>query len=83
MLDGYNKLPLYTLRANVRKTQKEVSEKLGVSRVTYASWENYKTFPDALQLIKLANIFKCSLDAFYFPDNASQKLAEETKQEAG
>lgn len=34
-------------------------------------WENYESFPDAMQLIMLANLFECSMDAFYFPVNAS------------
>ena len=52
-------------------TQSDVAEAVGVGRLTYASWERYETFPDAIQLIKLSEVFKCSLDAFYFPDTTS------------
>lgn len=69
------KLPLKALRAKVDMTQGEVADKLGVNRATYGKWEKYDSFPDAVQLIKLSEIFKCSLDTFYFPINANQKLA--------
>lgn len=72
------KLPMKALRAASGYTQKEVAEIVGVSRITYMKWENYESYPDALQLINLAKIFKCSLDAFYFPVDASQKLVNET-----
>lgn len=66
-----HKLPLKALRAIKGMTQKEVAEKVGVNRMTYASWERYATYPDAMQLIKLAEVFECSLDAFYFPQYVS------------
>lgn len=66
-----NKLPLKSLRARVDLTQQQVATLVGVDRLTYGKWENYQTFPDAPQLIKLSHIFKCSLDAFYFPLDAS------------
>lgn len=65
------KLPLKAHRALNDMSQQEVAEKVGVNRMTYSNWEKYETFPDAIQLIKLAQVFKCSLDAFYFPINAS------------
>ena len=61
------KLPFKAWRALRGMTQKEVVEKVGVSRMTYSNWEKYETSPDAIQLIKLANVFECSMDAFYFP----------------
>lgn len=72
------KLPMKALRVASGYTQKEVAEIVGVSRITYMKWENYESYPDALQLINLAKIFKCSLDTFYFPVDASQKLVNET-----
>ena len=65
------KLPLKAHRALNDMSQQDVAEKVGVNRMTYANWEKYETFPDAVQLIKLAQIFKCSLDAFYFPTSAN------------
>lgn len=66
-----DKLPLKALRALRNLTQEDVAKKVGVHRMTYASWEKYETFPDAIQLLKLSEIFECSVDAFYFPNVAS------------
>lgn len=65
------KLPFKVHRVMQDMTQAEVASAVGVGRLTYASWERYETFPDASQLIKLSKVFKCSLDAFYFPDATS------------
>lgn len=73
-----DKLPIKALRARIGLTQKEVANIMGVNKSTYGSWENYKTYPDAMQLLKLSNIFKCSLDTFYFPLNAHLKLVNQT-----
>ena len=65
------KLPMRALRAIKNMSQQEVADIIGVNRMTYASWEKYDTYPDAIQIIKLAEIFECSLDTFYFPQIAS------------
>lgn len=70
-MSDFGKLPMKALRARIDLTQQEVAERVGVDRLTYGKWENYQTYPDAIQLIKLSQIFGCSLDAFYFPLNAS------------
>ena len=61
----------YHIRMNTDLNIAIIAEKIGVSRNTYMKWENYESFPDAMQLIMLANLFECSMDAFYFPVNAS------------
>lgn len=75
------KMPLKALRARVDLTQEQVAEKIGVDRMTYGNWENYKTYPDAVQLIKLSVVFKCSMDTFYFPFKTSQKLAKDCEEQ--
>lgn len=65
------KFDLKVHRVMNNMTQSDVATALGVHRVTYASWEKYETFPDAVQLIKLSEIFKCPIDAFYFPINTN------------
>ncbi len=70
-MSDISKLPLKALRARANLTQQQVAEKIGINRMTYSQWENYQTFPDALQLIKLSQIFECSMDTFYFPLAAS------------
>lgn len=56
------------LRVKAGLTQHEVARKMHVGFATYNRWENYKTFPSAPQLKKLAEIFGCNMDDFYFPD---------------
>lgn len=73
------KLPLKAFRAANNLTQKQVAEQIGVNRMTYNKWENYETYPDAMQLIALSELFKCPIDAFYFPKRASLKLAKNTR----
>lgn len=65
------KLPFKALRAIKGMSQKQVAESVGVNRMTYASWERYDTYPDAMQLVKLSEVFECSMDTFYFPEKAS------------
>lgn len=43
-------------------TQKELAERLTVSRSVIAKWENNSVTPDIASLIKLSNIFHITLD---------------------
>lgn len=56
------KLPLKAHRTLNDMSQQEVAEKVGVDRNTYANWEKYETYPNAIQLMQLAEVFGCSLD---------------------
>lgn len=76
-MNNVEKFPLKVLRVKANLTQDEVAKEVGVNRVTYGNWENYKTFPDAIQLIALSKAFKCSMDAFYFPNDTNLKLVTE------
>jgi len=42
--------------------QETVAEELGVSRQTLSNWENGKTYPDILNLIKLSDLYQLTLD---------------------
>ena len=50
------------LRKRVKMSQKDVSKQLCVSRSTVAMWETGKTIPRAEMLIKLADLFHCTVD---------------------
>ena len=43
-------------------TQEQVAEILGVSRQTISNWENNKTYPDIMRVIKLSDLYAVSLD---------------------
>ena len=49
-------------RINVGLTQEQVAEALGVSRQTISNWENDKTYPDIISVIKISNLYNVSLD---------------------
>lgn len=68
------KLPMVAMRAIKRMNQQEVADAVGVTVRTYIKWEKYITFPNALQLRKLAEVFGVKMDDIYFPEEK-----EETK----
>lgn len=43
-------------------TQEQVADALGVSRQTMSNWENGKTYPDIVSVIKMSDLYKISLD---------------------
>ncbi|TFJ43958.1 helix-turn-helix domain-containing protein [Carnobacterium divergens] len=53
---------LRSLRKNKYWLQKDVAEKLGVGRTTYAMYEQGKREPDNMTLQKIANLFDVSVD---------------------
>ena len=48
-------------RVNARLTQKEAASALGVSETTMVSWEKEATFPGAVDLAKLCDLYKCDI----------------------
>lgn len=59
-MDIGNKLQKARLNANL--TQEQASEALGVSRQTISNWENEKTYPDIVSVVKMSDIYSISLD---------------------
>lgn len=49
-------------RQNNNISQESLAEQLGVSRQTISSWENGKSYPDIVSIIKMSDIFNISLD---------------------
>lgn len=43
-------------------TQEQAAEILGVSRQTISNWENNKSYPDIISVIKMSDIYSVSLD---------------------
>ena len=64
------KISLASARVNAGLTQKEAAETLGVSNKTLCSWENGKSFPDALQIEKICELYGVPYDNIIFlPSN--------------
>lgn len=49
-------------RTNANLTQEQVAETLGVSRQTVSNWENEKTYPDIVSVVKMSDLYNISLD---------------------
>lgn len=59
-------------------TQEQAAEELMVSRQTISHWENGKSLPDILSVIKMSDLYQISLDELLKGD---QKMMEEIKKE--
>lgn len=53
---------LQAARTESGMTQEQTAAHIGVTRQTLSSWENGKTYPDIVSLIKLSDLYRLSLD---------------------
>ena len=51
-------------REENKLTQTQASESLMVSRQTISNWENGKSLPDILSVIRMSELYQISLDEF-------------------
>ncbi|MCC0636147.1 MULTISPECIES: helix-turn-helix domain-containing protein [unclassified Clostridioides] len=68
---------LKNARINSGLTQEKVAEKINVSRQTISNWENEKSYPDIISVIKLSDLYSISLDELLKGDN---KMIEHLKE---
>ena len=61
------KVTLKAARVNANISQQAMAELLGVSSCTLRSWENDKTFPDAVQLARMCHVYHVSMDDIILP----------------
>ncbi len=54
-------------RVNARMTQKEAASALGISETTMVSWEKEVTFPGAVDLARLCELYKCDIADIFIP----------------
>lgn len=57
-------------------TQAQAAESLMVSRQTISSWENGKSLPDILSVIRMSDLYKMSLDELLKGDKAMMEKIE-------
>ena len=57
-------------------TQAQASESLMVSRQTISSWENGKSLPDILSVIRMSELYNLSLDELLKGDKAMMRKIE-------
>lgn len=53
---------LKNARITANLTQEQAADALGVSRQTISNWENSKTYPDIVSVIKISDLYNISLD---------------------
>ncbi len=61
-----------TARNEAGLTQENAAELLGVSRQTVSNWENEKSYPDIVSVIKMSDIYNISLDRLLKEDSDMQ-----------
>ena len=70
---------LHQARKANQMNQDEVAEKIFVSRQTISNWENEKSYPDIISIIKLSDLYHISLDDLLKGDESIMAhLAEST-----
>ncbi len=65
-----------TAREENNLTQTQAAESLMVSRQTISSWENGKSLPDILSVIRMSELYKISLDELLKGDKAMMEKIE-------
>ena len=64
------KISLASARVNAGLSQKKAAVTLGVSNKTLSKWENGESYPDALQIEKICELYSVPYDNIKFlPDN--------------
>lgn len=65
-------------RIKTKMTQEQVADALFVSRQTISNWENERSFPDIVSVVKLSDLFSVSLDELLKGDNEMLEHLEES-----
>jgi transcriptional regulator with XRE-family HTH domain len=66
---GAMAITLKAARVNAGLTQKEAASKLGISRGTLASYEQYRTKPDIEMAQRIADLYGTTVDGIIFLPN--------------
>lgn len=67
-------------RTQIGLTQEEAAEALKVSRQTISNWENGKSLPDIMSVIRMSELYQISLDELLKGDHAMMnKIERDTK----
>lgn len=71
---------LKNARSDNGLTQERVAEEIGVSRQSISNWENNRSYPDIVSVIKLSDLYSVSLDELLKEDKKMiRHLAETTE----
>ena len=59
-------ITLKAARMNVALTQKQAAQKLGITISTIGNWERGRSFPDALQIKRIEELYHVRYDELIF-----------------
>lgn len=63
-------------------TQEQAAELLDVSRQTISNWENNKSYPDIISVIKMSDIYSVSLDHLLKEEKSMNRTYQEFLEES-
>ena len=63
-------------------TQEQAAEALGVSRQTVSNWENGKSYPDIISVIKMSDLYSVSLDYLLKEETSMKQTYKEYLKES-
>lgn len=63
-------------------TQEQAAEALGVSRQTISNWENNKSYPDIISVIKMSDLYSVSLDHLLKEEKSMKQTYQEFLEES-
>lgn len=63
-------------------TQEQAAEALGVSRQTISNWENGKSYPDIISVIKMSDLYSVSLDCLLKEESSMKQTYKEYLEES-
>lgn len=75
-------ITLRAARVNKGLTQAEAGKLLGVSLYTVQNWEAGKTFPDAMQILKIQDTYNVKYDDLIFLHDGNALSVADTAQTA-
>lgn len=67
-------------RVSAGFTQEYAAEQIQVSRQTISNWENEKSYPDVISVIRLSDLYNVSLDRLLKGDDKMLKHIDESTQ---
>ena len=66
-----------TARHKANLSQEQAAETLGVSRQTVSNWENGKSYPDILSVIRMSDLYSVSLDRLLKEEDSVKQTYKE------
>ncbi len=70
------KVTIKALRVNADLSQQEAATALGITPRTLQNWESNITAPTAQQLVRICNVYGCTLNDIFLPSKLAKSEEE-------